>query len=176
MAKAEKGTQTFDQIDLQDLQLQEIPEHEDTSSEFTPLEVVMTFSGMPISVNALYTVFRGRQVLTAAGRRFKNSLSGQLSASFMKLAFRSGLPDLASPDVAISMSYVFCMPDLVNKTWPASKRKYRKIDCSNLVKGIEDCIFSGLGVDDSQVLSLSVRKEYREEPITVVRLRVYRDD
>lgn len=54
----------------------------------------------------------------------------------------------------------FYFPDVVNKGWPKkTDTKYKTRDVSNYVKALEDALKQGLGVDDSNHITMILDKQ-----------------
>lgn len=65
-----------------------------------------------------------------------------------------------------AMHLRFFMKDLLNKSWnnpdvapsKRAKSRYKKVDLSNRIKLIEDCIRDAIGIDDSQTFAATQEK------------------
>jgi Holliday junction resolvase RusA-like endonuclease len=107
---------------------------------------------MPPSVNRLYTVARGRKILSQEGRAY---------IARTKLALAEQLCDYRGfgRDEPLLMTYDFFFESIYNKGFPEkAKTKYKKIDVSNRLKVLEDVVCELLAIDDSQVIQLKVHK------------------
>lgn len=126
-------------------------------------EIRFEFPDLPVSVNKLYVVVRGRKVLSSQGREFRNRFVGM----------GGGVPPmvLAQFEADVSTHYQlhiwFYLPfeELYNLGYGTSRRTkypFKKLDTSNMVKLPEDCISALTGVDDRQNWSVCLHK--RESP------------
>ena len=89
----------------------------------------------PVSVNALYGVFRGRKLLSKKGRLYKERVSTILGAD----------REPFSGDIICHYNF-----------YRGDKRKY---DISNYVKSVEDCITeANFWHDDSQLVEIVLTK------------------
>lgn len=111
--------------------------------------------GLPPSSNHAYVelppIVRGRKViprgrrLTEDGERYKRETITHIVRSYPN--------ELAQikPNVGLFLYVRFFLPSLYNKGWPkTAESRYKKIDVTNRVKLLEDCIKDACGVDDSQ--------------------------
>ena len=109
----------------------------------------LIFDGLPPSTNKLYTVARGRKILTTEGRRYKRKIAQEIAQCYPT---HEGF----TRDDAISLS-IHLVLDIVTKSKNA-KNRYKKWDVSNRIKVREDAVCESLGIDDSQILRLTVEK------------------
>jgi hypothetical protein len=127
------------------------------------------FPRLPVSVNKLYTVIRGRKVLGTAGKKFKNEFiatRGGIDAATL-MAF------IANPEGYYDL-HVWCFlpyEDLYNLNYGTDKRTkypFKNIDVSNFFKLAEDCVSALVGLNDRSNWSIHAHK--REAPSGKVRL------
>lgn len=100
---------------------------------------------LPPSMNHAYTNngFGGR-TLAAGGRKFKNEVKVAIA--------RSHTLELAKfePNKPLVVLARFYFKTITNKGWPTkAKSRYKRVDATNRVKLLEDCLAEVLGVDDS---------------------------
>lgn len=128
--------------------------------------IYMTFPGLPPSVNAAYleqVVKKGKRLvpirtLTTEGKAYKRELATAIVRDYSTVLVS------IKPNMALGLSIRLSFPNLLNKGWPtAAGTKYKRIDASNRIKLLEDALVEGLGVDDSQFLSVSISKKVGEE-------------
>jgi Holliday junction resolvase RusA-like endonuclease len=118
-------------------------------------------------VNDSY-VGKGGRFLSKKAKRFK--LQAQLLLS-KQLA--------AQPDAKVDrycgyeIHVVFVVPDLYVAGWPKkAKYRYKKWDADNHAKALFDVICATLDIDDSQFLSINLRKRDGQEEETIIALVV----
>ena len=118
---------------------------------------------LPPSVNKLYFVKGGRKILSSDGRALKEQMRAIVSK-----AVALNATSVENRKLRVSLTFFF--PLVENKGWSQgkSKSRYKKVDVSNRIKLVEDALFSAIGVDDSQVFELLVRKEQGEEGVHCV--------
>ena len=127
---------------------------------FSTLPLVFSLPFLPPSVNALFhsvtdnATGRPKRVLTAKARRIRDAI-GQ---------FVSG--DLSTE--AIYELHITVEMSLVTKAG-----NIRKVDVTNRVKFIEDCISRCLGIDDSQFFRVVLNKLHADHERTVVKVLPY---
>lgn len=145
------------------------------TTKAAPLSLfTLFFAGEAVSINAMYTVVRGRQILTSEGRRFKAQLT---SAVATQLPFNWGVvvDDVFKLPCFVELSLVFYSPELHNKSWvPGGRTKsnarslpYQRMDTSNYVKIVEDAIAAATGIDDSLHRTCSHTREVGEQGIGI---------
>jgi Holliday junction resolvase RusA-like endonuclease len=120
----------------------------------TKLEVV--YPELPPTSNKIY--FRGTQLTTKA-RKYAEDFA---------LYMRNYLAEISEmdPNAIYALHLRFFFAQLVNPTYnnmrlPPSKRaksRYKRIDLSNRIKLLEDCIRDALAIDDSQTFAASQEK------------------
>lgn len=101
---------------------------------------------LPCSVNGLYTVAKGRKILSKKGRMWNHDSFYSLKKRILD-AEEACKEYLVPIITAVSISYHFVFPD------------HRKRDISNYIKQVEDIIVSvGIIKDDSLVMAFSATK------------------
>lgn len=114
---------------------------------------------LPPSDNKLYTTFRNRRILTKAGRQVKNQVKGLIATAMAQYVFN----DRAAPskNVPYEMSITIYFDQIENKSWGKNPKttRYKKVDAQNRQKLIIDAVTDALGIDDSIIFSLTIRKK-----------------
>jgi len=135
--------------------------------------------GKPLSVNHAYvTTKQGRRFLSKEGVRYKQQIRADvlLAAGFSAESMREAAR-IADPQSRLRVSYTFHLPDLLNSGWPKkAKSRYKRLDLSNLLKILEDGLFEALGVDDSNVFEILLKKEESEAAWTDIEVTVLEND
>jgi hypothetical protein len=129
------------------------------------MEIWFDFPELPPSVNHLYTTFRGKRSLSAAGRKFKNAFiknhGGVDVVDFMAFRVdREAYYDL----------HIWCLlpyEALYNSTYgqrgkKAAKTPFKKVDAPNWTKLAADCVAELVDLDDCYDWSVHTHK--RESP------------
>lgn len=121
---------------------------------------------IPVSVNKLYTVVGGRNILSREGRAYKNRLRMEMAKQLLRYK-------PLGRNTPLSITYEFFFSTVLNKGYPSkAKTRFRRLDASNRVKVLEDVVCEVLDIDDSQVVHMEVSKwESREEPHVCVKVR-----
>jgi Holliday junction resolvase RusA-like endonuclease len=109
----------------------------------------IVYPELPPTSNHIYV--RGT-MLTQKAREY-----GERFAHYMAVNHLHEINKL-NPDGIYSLSLHFYFPTLVNETWnnpevkpsKRAKSRYKRLDLSNRVKLLEDCIRDALAIDDSQ--------------------------
>lgn len=121
-----------------------------------PIRIVLPF--LPPSVNKLFSTVRDKhtgalkRVLTAHARRVRRLI--------LALVHGSADPDrLYEFDVTVRLQ-AFCRDGSV-----------RKVDLTNRVKFLEDCVCSALGIDDSRIFRVTLAKLHGSDEQTTIELR-----
>lgn len=109
---------------------------------------------MPPSVNKLYATVRGRRIMTPKGKAIKHEIT-QLVVKHI-----ASMPKLFAEERPLRLTVDLYFSAIENAGWSKGKAKsrYKRIDVSNRAKLLEDALFSGLGVDDSLIFELVMRK------------------
>lgn len=111
--------------------------------------------GVPVAQPRVKATARGgfaRVYTPKTADAFKASVVLAASQAFKQ-------PPIAGP-VKLSVEFIFPRPkNAIWKTRPMPSMPHtKKPDCSNLIKGVEDCLNGVLWVDDSQIVTLEVLK------------------
>lgn len=129
-------------------------------AKISTLPLVFNLPFLPPSVNALFHSVTDREtgrlkrVLTTKARKTRDAIS-----HFVKGVLADGA--LYELHITIEMS-------LVTKAG-----NIRKVDVTNRVKFLEDCIASCLGIDDSQFFRVVLNKLHADHERTVVKVLPY---
>ena len=108
---------------------------------------------MPPSINKLYATVRGRRIMTAKGKTLKHEIT-QLVVKHV-----AAMPDLFRSEAKLRLTIDLYFTAVENKGWPKkAKNRYKRVDVSNRAKLLEDALFSAIGVDDSLIFELIMRK------------------
>ncbi len=127
----------------------------------------------PVSINDLYSTFRGKKNLTTKGRAYRDGLSKVVAQSSYdwKTAHRMVYQEGGGATLLVALFFA----DLRNKSWkPNRKTKTGKLsqpyqvqDASNYLKLIEDAVARGCGIDDcNNVTVLATKSEDAVRPRT----------
>ena len=122
---------------------------------------------LPPSVNKIYkSIGKGRRALTTEGKAYKRSIIDSLIPEIVNYpSFKENQP--------LSLSITLHLEALVNKGWPKkTKKRYKRIDVSNRIKLLEDALFECLGIDDCNVISLTINKVQSDEERSHVELTI----
>jgi Holliday junction resolvase RusA-like endonuclease len=120
-----------------------------------PFRLVLPF--LPPSVNRLFTTVRDietgiiKRVLTTHARRVRKLVAAMVDAR---------LDPAARYELSI---------DIYLRTHTRAG-KVRRIDLTNRVKFLEDCVCDAVGIDDSHVFRVKLQKHDAEEESTVISL------
>ncbi len=111
--------------------------------------VVFDFPNLPPSVNKLYTVHRGRKILTKAGRDYKTSFIASCGGldPVELMQFQADSAGYYDFHIWCYLPYL----DLYNAGYGENKRTkypFKKLDVSNFIKLAEDCVMGLCGLDD----------------------------
>lgn len=114
---------------------------------------------LPPSSNKIY--FQGTR-LTRHAREY-----GERFAHYMAIKHGHEIIDI-DPKKLYAVHLRFFFESLVNAGWTERDRKgqrkakspYKKIDLTNRVKLLEDCLRDAIGVDDSQTFAVSLEKHH----------------
>jgi Holliday junction resolvase RusA-like endonuclease len=109
---------------------------------------------MPPSVNKLYATVRGRRIMTTKGKAVKHEIT-QLVVKHI-----ASMPDLFHTENKLRLTVDLYFSAVENAGWSKGKAKnrYKRIDVSNRAKLLEDALFLGIGIDDSLIFELIMRK------------------
>lgn len=112
--------------------------------------IYIEYDELPPSSNHIYARTRFGTVLTKQAKKYAEDFSYQV--------IRKYLPEInqLNRNGVFSLQLRFTFPSLLNESAfdPNPKKRpttlYKKIDLSNRIKLLEDCIRDALGIDDSQ--------------------------
>lgn len=123
----------------------------------------------PVSVNDLYTTFRGKKNLTKAGRAYRDGLASVVARSTMewKTAVEAVYQGRAGATLVVGLYF----KSLSNASWKPGARTAsgglqeprKKQDSANYLKVIEDGVTQGCAIDDCNNLVHLVFKA--EDPL-----------
>lgn len=119
----------------------------------------VVYPHLPPSSNKIY--FRGT-ILTKHAREYAEEFSRYFATTHGHQVLD------VNPDLLYALHLHFFFPTLINEGWVQrdkdGKRKakspYKKIDLSNRIKLLEDCIRDAIGVDDSHTFAASQEKHH----------------
>lgn len=127
----------------------------------------------PVSVNDMYTVFRGKKNLTKKGLAYRDGLAKVVARSTLdwKTAHRMVYQEGGGAMLLVSLYF----KSLRNKSWkPGAKTEkghpqqpHKVQDASNYIKLIEDAVKQGSGIDDcNNITVLATKAEDEARPRT----------
>jgi hypothetical protein len=136
----------------------------------------------PVSVNNLYTTFRGKRVLTKAGRAFRDALVSEVSAAVTPLRWGDAVAAVYERRAHVRFGITLHLP-IFNKSWkPGGKTKsgelqspFKRQDATSYIKLTEDAVVLGTGIDDCCYLSVHVEKFDSTIPFIEVAFEVIED-
>lgn len=126
---------------------------------------------MPPSSNLIYVNKRGGggRFLTTLADQYKTTVKAYLGEHYMM-----EISDL-NPDGMYSVGFNFLMKpeDIFCKTFGngkknSAKSKYQKVDSSNRIKLLEDCLKDVTGIDDSQFFEVTASKWITLNPRVII--------
>lgn len=136
----------------------------------------IVYPELPPSSNKIY--FRGT-ILTKVAREYAERFSYHVTRDYLHLA------NELDRDAIYGVELRFYFDTLVNSSWnnpavPEKKRaksRYKKIDLSNRVKLLEDCIRDFMGIDDSQTFEmLTIKCQDAVNPRVEISIRTVEPD
>lgn len=139
----------------------------------TPNDItVFSIPYMPPSSNQIYVNKRG------GGGRFLSTLAEQYKATVKSYLGEHYMMDISNlnPEgmYEVTFNFLLSKDQVFNKGFGkeknGAKTKYKRIDASNRIKLLEDCIKEVTGIDDSQYFSVTARKWIAKEPRVVIYL------
>jgi hypothetical protein len=125
-------------------------------------KLVFQSPSLPVSVNKMYFTKFNRRQLTKEGRawkaRFVTSRGGLTPKDFMSFSF-----DITK-QYCLTLTFYIHEKRLKSKTFgekndKGARYKYKKLDVSNLIKMVEDCISQITGIPDQNNYKLIVTKK-----------------
>lgn len=115
--------------------------------------IVLWFQQYPPSTNNLYTIARGRKILSHFARAYKK---------YVKFSIAEQMPAAINPHGKFRFHYIL-YDKWTNKGWPKTKTRYRRFDISNRLKCLEDAICESFAIDDSQIFQIEIEKRENAE-------------
>ena len=111
-------------------------------------------SPAPVSVNNLYTHFRGKKNLTKAGRAYRDGLASAVAQSSTE--WKTAVDRVYQEGRAATLLVGLYFQNLQNGSWKpgirtasgALSEPRKKQDSANYLKVIEDAVAQGSGIDD----------------------------
>jgi Holliday junction resolvase RusA-like endonuclease len=113
---------------------------------------------LPPSVNKLFTTVRDpatgviKRVLTSKARKIRRLVAALINRTL-------------DPSKLYELHIAFHLPCFTKKG------AVRKVDLSNRIKFIEDCVCEALGIDDSHVFRIVLTKHHSESEMTCLEVR-----
>ena len=124
--------------------------------------VILKYSLSPISVNKAYMTRFGYRVLSPDARQFKVEITSETLSQLSSLEINK----------IQSWGIVRVSIDIYSDSWMTKKQTVRRKDVASYEKLLTDSVFSGLGIDDSLIFSLSLNKFLGAEQI-IYRIEPY---
>lgn len=133
---------------------------------------VLSIPFIPPSSNQIYVNKRGGggRFLSTPAEQYKTTVKAYLGEHYMM-----EISNL-NPEAIYSVTFNFLLSkdQILNKGFGkkknGAKTKYKKIDASNRIKLLEDCLKDVTGIDDSQFFSVTAQKWFAKEPRVVIYL------
>jgi Holliday junction resolvase RusA-like endonuclease len=122
----------------------------------------IAMQGLPPSLNELYIKTRGgKRALSEGGRKYKAETTALLAQKF-QAEMRQLTPN--TPFLVLARFY---FENVENLGWgKGTCSRYKRIDVTNRIKVLEDCLKDAGGVDDSQNLTMILdKREGRPERV-----------
>ncbi len=117
--------------------------------------IKLELMGIPPTANHAYATVHGHRVLSSKGKKYKTETKTSLVERFPRELrfFRDNAPYL----VAVR----FYFEEIENKGWfqGTAASRYKRLDLTNRVKLLEDCLKDAAGIDDSQHLRVILDKQ-----------------
>lgn len=130
-------------------------------SHFEPFRIALPF--LPPSVNKLFATVRDKN--TGALKRVLTTEARRIRRLILAMVRGNAEPDrLYELEVSVHLRAF------------TSDGSVRKVDLTNRVKFLEDCLCSALGIDDSHIFRVTLRKVHSEQEQTRIELRALTDD
>lgn len=129
----------------------------------------------PVSVNDLYTTFRGKKNLTKAGRAYRDGLATVVARS--SLDWKTGVDRVYKEGRGATLLVGLYFKNLDNASWTPGARTpsgalqepRKKQDSGNYIKIIEDAVTVGCGIDDcNNTIHVVIKGEDHLRPRTEV--------
>lgn len=114
---------------------------------------------IPPSANNAYAVVRGRKIMTKEGKKYVTETKTHFVEKFPREL------RIFKPNAPFLVCIRFFFPEIENKGWFQGKAetRYKRIDVSNRVKLLEDCLKEAAGIDDAQHLRVLLDKQQGKE-------------
>ncbi len=117
----------------------------------------------PTSNHAYQTLKSGRRVLAEEGRAYLAQ-----TPAFIAQHYREELL-LVRKNVPLALAFRFTFLQLQNKTWQSgTETRYKRLDVGNRLKLCEDAWKAAAGADDSQHITLALKKQEGPEELTEI--------
>lgn len=123
------------------------------------MQILIVYPDMPPTSNKLY--FKGTR-LTSVARAYAEKFSYHV--------VRQHLPQISmlNKKGVYALHLRFYMSNLINQSYFSSKKTraetpYKRVDLSNRIKLLEDCVRDALSIDDCQTFAASQEKHYVPE-------------
>ncbi len=128
-------------------------------------QVVLRYPEPPSSNELYVRGFRGKTMLSAKGRAYKDAMTAEVVAACMTLPWAKAIELVYAREAYVRLK-IRLHGELYNKAWtPFGKTKkgerqspYKKQDGTNYIKATEDAVKDGTGIDDNAHLSVRVVK------------------
>lgn len=138
------------------------------------MKVHFIYPELPPTSNKIY--FRGT-ILTKKARNYAEQFAYYMVSNYIDVINNFTL----GPNAILKLDLDFYFPNLINKTYndklidkqKRAKTWYKKIDLSNRIKLLEDCIRDALAIDDSRTFEMKQRKFH--EPLNP-RVEIFIED
>lgn len=117
----------------------------------------------PASLNSKYGQINGRLILSKEYRQYKANLNLFLIHKYRDLKKN----DLKDKPLLVTVEY--CGSKI---SWFTKSGQIRKKDCDNYQKSLFDVVFPFLGLDDSQIFDLRIKKVINEGQTITVNLTI----
>lgn len=107
----------------------------------------------PPSVNTMYTIVRGRKILTNEARAYKRYVQFKIAKEYPVRI------DGINKTSIYGVTYLLYREDWLNKGYPKkAKTKFKRVDLDNPIKCVQDAVMGAIGVEDSQIFEIWVKK------------------
>jgi len=136
--------------------------------------IQLRFNVFPISTNKLYVNIPGqkRRFISTEGKKFKKLIEEEVKKTLVNTELLHYLSALEGKQLTLFIK-------IISPSWLLKDSKtIRKKDISSCEKALVDSVFdafkiSGLSLDDSQIWSLHLIKEYGPDDITLISICEY---
>jgi Holliday junction resolvase RusA-like endonuclease len=131
---------------------------------------------LPPSSNKIYVNKRGGKgrFLSTFANQYKIKVKNHLGENYFTEI------NILKPETIYEISYIFLFKkeEIYNITYgkpKGAKTKYKKLDVSNRIKLLEDCLTEITGIDDSYFFTLSIKKKVSKNPGVYISLQEMSD-